>query len=344
MQRSLGLGVAAAVLGLQPSMAAPGVTKPTADMHVAMGVQQSASLSNLPLLLAHELGYFKSEGIRLDWVPLASEAAGSEALTAGRVQMMSCDFAYTLAHGERQADLKAFVVQTRTPQMVFGVLPRALAGYRQFSDLKGRRVCTLPPSMTSQLVISRLMQNAGLTGPELSIVSIAESAAMLQQVRSGGMDAFCMDHAMVAAMEQRGEVRVVADTRTLNGTLDIFGGPVPGAVVCAPASYVQQHAEVCQAVTHAVVRALKWLRTAGPSDLVKALASVSLDADRLNYLAALDKSRDGFMGDGTLSDAAAAAALNAVSRQDLRAAPSRVRLTRSYTNEFAQRAKARFRV
>lgn len=344
LQRGMQLGVAAAMLGVQPDLDAQSVNNPVPDMRVAIGVQQTASLSKLPLLLAHELGFLKAEGIVLDWVPLASEGAGTQALAKGQIQMVSCDFAHTLLHDARGGELTAFVVQARTPQMVFGVLPRALASYRQFSDLKGRRVCTLPPSVASQLVIHRLMQDAGLSGAELSVVSFAESADLLEQVRNSGMDALCMDHAMVAALEQRGEVRVVADTRTLKGTLELFGGPVPGAVVCASASYIQQHPAVCQGVANAVVRALKWLRTAGPSDLVKALASVSLDADRVNYLTALEKARDGFMGDGVLSDAAAAAALAAVNRLDARVPLSRVRLMQAFTNEFALKAKARFRV
>lgn len=334
----------AAAMGAVPLLRAESAGKPVVESHVSIGVPQAASLSNLPLLLARELGFFKAEGIVLDWVPLASEAAAAQALAKGRISLLSCDFAHTLMHGVRGGELKAFVVQARTPQMVFGVLPRALAGYRQFSDLKGRRVCTLPASTASQLVINRLMQEAGLSGVELSIVTLAEPADMLDQVRSGGMDAFCMDHAMVAALEQRGEVRVVADTRSLKGTLDMFGGPMPGAVVCASTGYIRQHPDVCQATANAVVRALKWLRTAGPSDLIKALSSVSLDAERVNYLAALEKSRDGFSGDGVLSDAAAATALAAVSRLDARVSLSRARLAQSFTNEFALRAKARFRV
>ncbi len=344
LQRSMrGGATAAAVYGglLLPQVES--VAKPVPEQHVAIGVSQTASLSNLPLLLAHELGFFRAEGIVLDWVPLASEAAAAQALAKGRISLLSSDFAHTLMHDARGGELKAFVVQARTPQMVFGVLPRSLVGYRQFSDLKGRRVCTLPTSTASQLVINRLMQDAGLRGVELSIVTIAEPADMLDQVRRGGMDAFCMDHAMVAALEQRGEVRVVADTRSLKGTLDVFGGPMPGAVVCAPAAYIQQHPDVCQATANAVVRALKWLRTAGPSDLIKALSSVALDADRVNYLAALEKSRDGFSGDGVLSDAAAATALAAVSRLDARVSPSHLKLAQSFTNEFALRAKARFR-
>lgn len=337
-------GVAAAAWGAAPGLFGQNAGMAGSGMRVALGVPQSASLSSLPVLLAHELGFFRAEGLVLDWMPLASEAAGMQALAKGRIQLLSCDFAQTLMAHTPGNELKAFVLQTRTPQMVFGVLPRAMAGYRQFSDLKGHRVCTLPHTAASQLVIHRLMQDAGLHGLELSVVSFAKPADVLDLMRSGNLDAFCLDHTLVAALEQRGEVRVVADTRTLKGTLDVFGGPMPGAVVCASSAYVQQHPGVCQATTHAVVRALKWLRTAGPSDLVRALASVSLDADRANYVAALEKSRDGFMGDGVLSDVAAATALAAVNRLNERAPINRAQLTQAYTNEFALRAKARFRL
>lgn len=337
-------GVAATVWGAATGVSGQNAGMAMTGVRVALGVPQSASLSCLPVMLAHELGFFRAEGLLLDWVTLASEAAGMQALAKGQIHLLSCDFAHTLMPRPAGTELKAFVLQTRTPQMVFGVLPRALAGYRQFSDLKGHRVCTLPHSAASQLVIHRLMQDAGLHGLELSVVSFAKPDDVLDLMRSGNLDAFCMDHTMVAVLEQRGEVRVVADTRTLKGTLDVFGGPMPGAVVCASSAYVQQHPEICQAATHAVVRALKWLRTAGPSDLVRALASVPLDADRANYVAALEKSRDGFTGDGVLSDASVATALAAVNRLDTRARLNRAQLIQAYTNEFALKAKVRYRL
>jgi NitT/TauT family transport system substrate-binding protein len=303
LQRGMQLGVATALLGVQPSLDAQGVLKPTPDMHVAIGVQQTASLSNLPLLLAHELGFFKSEGIVLDWKPLASEAAGTQALAKGQIQMVSCDFAHTLLQDARGGELTAFVVQARTPQMVFGVLPRALVGYRQFSDLKGRRVCTLPPSVASQLVIHRLMQDAGLSGWSCPLSALPNRQTCLTRCATAVWTRCAWTTPWWPRWSSAARSGVVADTRTLKGTLEVFGGPMPGAVVCASAHYIQQHPAVCQGVANAVVRALKWLRTAGPSDLVKALGSVSLDADRVNYLTALEKSRDGFMGDGVLSDA-----------------------------------------
>lgn len=340
----LGWGAAASLLGGLSWLPATGAVRPSADRSVVLGVPAGAFMSHLPLLLAHELGYFRAEGLLLNWLPLESEAAGSAALSRGEVQMLVCDFAHTVADSVQGADVKAFVAPSRTPQMVFGVSPRTMAAYRQFTDLRGRRVATVLPSAASQLLIHRLMQDAGVSETELAVVNLGQPQAVVEQVRRGSMDALCVDHAMVAALEHRGEVRVVADTRTLKGANEVFGGPMPGAVVCAKSAFIQKEPEACQAVAAAVVRALKWLRTAGPSDLVRALSSVNLDVDLVNYVAALEKSRDGFMGDGVLPDAAAATALAALARKDPRLSLARRQLTATYTNDFALKAKARFRV
>lgn len=344
LKGGLGAGIAAALLGGLPWLPATGAVRPVAERAVVLGVPTGAFMSHLPLLLAHELDYFRAEGLHVNWLPLDSEAAGSVALAKGEVHLLACDFVHTLATAAKGADIKAFVVPSRTPQMVFGVSPRALASYRQFSDLRGRRVATLPPTGSSQLLLHRLMQEAGMSQAEVTVVNMAQPLDILQQVRAGSMDALCMDHAMVAALEQRGEVRVVADTRTLKGAHDVFGGPMPGAVVCARGAFMQQQPEVCQAVAMAVVRALKWLRTAGPSDLVRALSSVSLELDLINYLAALEKARDGFTGDGLMADAAASTALAATSRMDARLSMGRGQLALAYTNDFALKAKTRFRL
>lgn len=311
---------------------------------VVMGVTQSASLSLLPLLIAHELGYFRAEGLALDWVPMVSEADGAAALNKGELHFLVSDFVYALTGVARGFDWKAIAFPSRTPQVVFGVLPRSVSSYRHLSDLKGRRVCTLPSSLTSQLLISQLKQGAGLAPSDISIVSLNDPLDALLQIRLGNMDALCMDHAMVAALEQRGELKVIVDTRTSQGAQDGFGGPMPGSAVCASAQFVQQRAESCQALAYAVARALRWLRTAGPSDLVRALSNVTLDTDLVYYLAALEKSRDGFLGDGVMPDAAAHTGLRALNRHESRQVMSGVRLTQSYTNEFALKAKARFRI
>ena len=57
----------AAAMGAVPLLRAESAGKPVVESHVSIGVPQAASLSNLPLLLARELGFFRAEGIVLDW-------------------------------------------------------------------------------------------------------------------------------------------------------------------------------------------------------------------------------------------------------------------------------------
>ena len=102
---------------------------------MSIGVPQAASLSNLPLLLARELGFFKAEGIVLDWVPLASEAAAAQALAKGRISLLSCDFAHTLMHGVRALALERRLTETNTVHRI-----RRLQGLGVFDKAMGEQL------------------------------------------------------------------------------------------------------------------------------------------------------------------------------------------------------------
>lgn len=98
----------------------------------------------------------------------------------------------------------------------------------------------------------------------------------------------------------------------------------------------------CQALSNAIVHALKWLQTAGPSDLIKTVPEHYFQGDRALYLASFLKSRESISPDGLMPADGAQAALRALSAMDsLRV--ERILTGRSYTNEFARRAKDRFK-
>ena len=82
-------------------------------------------------------------------------------------------------------------------------------------------------------------------------------------------------------LEQKGDVRIIADTRSLQGLArGVRRRHAVHLPVCAGPDYVQNHPNTVQALTNAVVHALKWLQTAGPSDLIKAVPESYLLGDR----------------------------------------------------------------
>ena len=98
-----------------------------------------------------------------------------------------------------------------------------------------------------------------------------------------------------------------------------------------------------QALANAVVRALKWLQTAGPSDIVRGVPESAMSGDRAIYLAALDKVREAFSPDGVLGEEAVQTAHRLVAQQaQAQAAVRAAAPAATYTNEFVLRARQRF--
>jgi NitT/TauT family transport system substrate-binding protein len=148
----------------------------------------------------------------------------------------------------------------------------------------------------------------------------------------------------MTTLEQRGEVRIVADTRSLKGTVDLFGGPMPATCLYAATEFLEKNPVTVQALTSAAVHGLKWLQTAGPSDLMKTVPEVYLLGDRALYLAAFDRVRESISPDGLMPVDGPATVLKALAAFDSSIRSERTELIRTYSNEFAKKVKDPFQV
>ena len=120
---------------------------------------------------------------------------------------------------------------------------------------------------------------------------------------------------------------------------------MPGGCVYAPQAFVVRYPNTAQAVANAVVRALKWLQTAGPSDIVRAVPESYMYGDRAIYLAALEKAREALSPDGMAAEEGVATAHRVVAQYPNGSAAVRSQTPgTTYTNDFARRAKAKFQV
>lgn len=301
---------------------------------IAIAVPGRGELPYLPLTIAEQLGYFKAEGLEVD---LLEGPAGTADVSAGT-------FDQVISLQARGLALQSFVLQGRTPAIALGVSMRTVPNYRSVADLRGLRVGVSAPGSPSHLMANRVLALAGLKPEEMNFISVGQSAPAQSALRAGQIDALCNSDPAMTLLEQRAEVRIVSDTRTLRGTEQVFGGPMPAACLMATQDFIQKHPQTCQALAHATVHALKWLQTAGPRDIVKTVPEAYLLGDRALYLASFDKLRESISLDGVLSPEGARTALRALSAFDTGVGSGRVELARTFTNAFARRAKDRFRV
>ena len=111
----------------------------------------------------------------------------------------------------------------------------------------------------------------------------------------------------------------------------------------APQEFVRQHPNTVQALSNAIVHALKWLQTAGPGDIIKTVPESYLLGDRALYLAAFNKVREAISPDGMFPDEGGKTALRALASFEPGLKADKIDLARTYTNEFARKAKLHFK-
>jgi len=310
---------------------------------VSLAVGGKAGFYYLPLTIAEQLGYFRDEGLEVD---IQDFAGGSRALKASldrTVDVVSGAYEHTIdlqAHG---LSYQAFVLQGRAPQIAMGVSPKAIPNYKSVADLRGRRIGVSAPGSSTNMIANLVLARAGVKPSEVHFVGVGTAQGALTAFRSGEIDAMSNIDPVMTMLEKRGEIRIVSDTRTLKGAVDLFGGPMPAACLYAPTEFVERHPITCQALANAVVHALKWLQTAGPSDIIKAVPESHMLGDRGLYLASFTRVRDALALDGLMPEAGPATALRSLASFDERIRPERIDLSKTYTNEFARRAKQKFK-
>lgn len=117
---------------------------------------------------------------------------------------------------------------------------------------------------------------------------------------------------------------------------------MPGACLLAKTDFLQRQPDVAQALTNAVVHALKWLQTAGLTDILKTVPSHHWLGDRAIYLGAFEKLRESYALDGVIAGDAVLNAWRAHVRLPNALGGTSLPLERTFTNTFATKAKNRF--
>ena len=310
---------------------------------VAIAVGSRASFHFLPLTVAQRLGYFAAEGLEVEIHDFSGGLRALQAVQDGSDEVVASAFDDLISLQARGQFYRAFVLLSRAPQIAFGISARTMPGYKKVADLRGRKIGVPMPGASANMVASLVLARGGVLPTEVNFVETASPAAAILALRSGQVDAISHTEPVMSILEQKGEVRIVSDTRTLKGTQEIFGGPMAAACLYASLAYVQHNPRTVQALTNAVVHALKWLQTAGPSDLIKIVPDTHLLGDRAVYLAAFNKIREGISVDGVIPDEGVRTALRAMGRVDTSVKPDKVDLARIFTNEFSRRAKEKFK-
>ena len=312
------------------------------DVHIAVGGK--AAFYYLPLTVAEQLGYFKDEGLDLKISDFKGGSAALKAVVGGSADVVSGAYEHTISLQGKKQYFQAFALQGRLPQIALGVASAKAANFKSFKDLKGMKVGVSAPGSSTNNLVKQLLAKAGLDpNRDVAIVGVGTGAGAIAAMRGGQIDALSNVDPLMTRLERDGVIKIVADTRTLKGTREVWGAALPAGCLYAPVEFLKKNPKTAQALANAIVRADKWIAKASATDLIKVVPEAYLLGDRALYMFTYDKVKEAISPDGLIPEAGAKATLAALRQFDDGVKSAQIRLEQTYTNEFAKKANAKYK-
>jgi len=310
---------------------------------VVLSVGGKTTLYYLPLTIAERLGYFRDEGLEVEINDFPGGAKALQSLIGGSADVVSGAFEHTITMQTLGQKVQAFVLQNTNPGISLGIAKARAAEYSWPKDLKGMKIGISAPGSSTQMLVNHLLSSVGLTADDVSWVGVGTGATAVAAIRTGRIDALSSAEPVMSLLERSGDLKIVVETTTDAGVRAVFGGPLPAATLYARAAFVQQNPGTVQALTNAIVRALKWLQKATPDEVADAVPPEYLLGDRALYLAAYQKLRQTYSKDGRIPKALVKNSYEMLLQHNnaVRRAPV-LWLEQTYTNAFVEQALKKY--
>lgn len=324
------------VMGLAgPALAQPEKT----DLTIAVGGR--VALYYLPLNIADLKGYFTDEGLNVDIVDFQGGSRSVQAVVGGSADILSSAFEHLVVLEAQEQHLTGFALMGQFPGFVLSVTPEIADGWSGMADLVGKNVGVTSPGSSTNKMVDLLMLDAGLKPSEVAIIGVGAGPGVLAAYQNGSVVATVQADPAVTLLEMQGLAVPVVDTRTLEGTAQVYGGPMPAATLSASDAFVEEYPETVQALANAMVKALDFIQTATPEEIAEVLPdTMKIGGDTALYAKMIAAMKPAYSPTGRISDEAAATAYKALLVYNPTVSEAgEIDLKEVYTNRFVDAAK-----
>jgi NitT/TauT family transport system substrate-binding protein len=227
----------------------------------------------------------------------------------------------------------------RYPGLVMGIVASKASHYKGPEDLKGMRIGVTGLGSSTQFMAGYIMVRHGLNpDTDASFVATGTTSTAIAAARRAEIDAIVTSDPMASVMTDEKLIKVIADTRTPDGTEKVYGGPYPGGVVYASPSFIKDYPKTTQAVVNAFVRGLHWIASHSPEDIAKLMPAEYAMGNMSTYVEAVAASKPMYSPDGHFLPQAAQTAYDVLKQFNPPVAAAKVDLSKTYTDDFVSKA------
>ena len=307
---------------------------------VRLAVGGKSSLYYLPLTITERLGYFKDAGLEVEISDFAGGAKSLQALIGGSADVVTGSFDHTIQMQAKSQSITAVALLGRFPGFALALRKEKAATYKGPQDLKGMKIGVTAPGSSTHFMVLYMMAQVGLKPDDASFIGTGSGGTVVAAVRHGEVDGISNADPMITKLDRDGLITIVADTRTLEGTNKVYGGPYPAAVLYASASFIEKNPATVQSLVTAFVRGLKWVKSHNADEIAKMMPEEYALGDKAVFIEAIKANHDAWSPDGRFTREAAETAYKVLKAFDPGVASATIDLTKTYTDKFVDKANA----
>src|SRR6266852_8746230 len=307
---------------------------------LTLGVGGKTALYYLPLTICERLGYFKEEVLDIAINDFRGGAQSLQALVGGSVDVVTGAYEHTIRMQAKGQDIKAVIELGRFPGIVVALRKDEAAGYTSAADLKGMKIGVSAPGSSTNFFVMYLMSKAGLKPTDAAYIGVGIGSSAVAAIKKGEIDALSNLDPMITKLEQDGDIKVVADSRTEEGTRAIFCGSNPAAVLYVRQDFIDKNPATVQALVNAFYKTLRWLDKATPEEIAATVPEDYFLGDKALYLAAVRANKPVYSRTGVIPAAGMKSAADMLLAFDDELKDAKVDLAKTFDGRFVEKAAA----
>lgn len=331
-----GLIRAFAAVALGASLTVSAFAQAPEKQKVQLGVGGKALLYYLPLTVAEKKGFFKEQGLDVEISDFAGGAKSLQGLIGGSLDVVTGAYEHTIRMQAKGQDIRAVIELGRFPGIVIGV--KKDVKYEGPKDLKGLKIGVTAPGSSTNMLVNFVLAKGGLTPQDASFIGVGSAASAVAAVKKGEIEAISHLEPVISMLERSGDIRVVVDTRTEEGTRALFGGSNPAAVLYAKADFIEKNPNTVQALVNGLYKALRWIAAAKPEEIAAVVPEQYLLGDKELYILAVKNSKPSYSQDGVIDAAGMKSTNDMLVQFDKEMKDAKVDLSKTFVDRFAKKA------
>ncbi len=254
----------------------------TVNSHPAEKLQLGSSIRlypafYLPILAAEERGFFKKNGLEVEWVPFRGGTTLARAMAAGAINIGLSTASSDIVAISRGVPIQ-IVAQLFRGSKDWFIWVRRDSPLKKPQDLKGAKVGVTRLGGASYGYARAIARSQGLE-KEVRIVATGGIREQVAALKTGAVDATLVSIYIVASMKLKGEVRELLSLG------DILPREWADQEVIARRDFVQKNPDTVRRVVKSLLQGVDFLRKNPPWTIEKmrSMSRFSEEAARMVY-------------------------------------------------------------